>query len=148
MKNADTSVDVYERLADAMDALPSGFTRTPSKLEIELIKIVFTHEEASLAGQLTRTPETAAEIAKRVGLDEEKVTVLLESMIPPRKVRADTLALESGVKGLGKIEANTLGDLGGGLGGAGQLPGKRGLFVGEDDLDQFDLEFGRGSSEA
>ena len=105
MKNTDTSVDVYERLADAMDALPSGFTRTPSKLEIELIKIVFTYEEASLAGQLTRTPETAAEIAQRVGLDEEKVTVLLESMIPPRKVRADTLALESGVKGLGKIEA-------------------------------------------
>jgi len=105
MNHIETSVDVYERLADAMDALPSGFTRTPSKLEIELIKIVFTYEEASLAGQLTRTPETAAEIAQRVGLDEEKVTVLLESMIPPRKVRADTLALESGVKGLGKIEA-------------------------------------------
>jgi hypothetical protein len=107
MNQNDQSVDVYERLADAMDALPSGFTRTPSKLEIELIKIVFTQEEASLAGQLTRTPETAAEIAKRVGLDEEKVTVLLESMIPRRMVRADTLALESGVKGLGKIEAKS-----------------------------------------
>jgi len=31
--------------------------------------------------------------------------VLLESMIPRRMVRVDTLALESGVKGLGKIEA-------------------------------------------
>jgi len=60
MNHNDKSVDVYERLADAMDALPSGYTRTPSKVEIELIKIVFTHEEASLAGQLTRTPETAA----------------------------------------------------------------------------------------
>ena len=105
MSNIDKSVDVYERLADAMDALPSGYTRTPSKIEIELIKIVFTHEEASLAGQLTRNPETAAEIAQRVGLDEEKVTVLLESMIPRRMVRADTLALETGVKGLGKVEA-------------------------------------------
>ena len=105
MNNNNKSVDVYERLADAMDALPSGYTRTPSKIEIELIKMVFSYEEASLAGQLTRNPETAAEIAQRVGLDEEKVTVLLESMIPPRKVRADTLALESGVKGLGKIEA-------------------------------------------
>jgi len=76
MSNINKSVDVYERLADAMDALPSGYTRTPSKVEIELIKIVFTHEEASLAGKLTRTPETAAEIAQRVGLDEEKVTVL------------------------------------------------------------------------
>jgi len=89
MNHNDKSVDVYERLANALDALPSGFTRTPSKLEIELIKIVFTHEEASLAGQLTRTPDTAAEIAQRVGLDEEKVTVLLESMIPRRMVRAD-----------------------------------------------------------
>lgn len=107
MTNTNKAVDVYERLADAMDALPSGYTRTASKIEIELIKIVFTYEEAALAGQLTRTPETAAEIAKRVGMDEEKVTVLLESMIPPRKVRADTLALESGVKGLGKVEAKS-----------------------------------------
>ena len=84
---------------------PPAFTRTPSRIEIELIKIVFTYEEASLAGQLTRTPETAAEIAKRVGLDEDEVTVLLESMIPRRMVRADTLALETGVKGLGKVEA-------------------------------------------
>ncbi len=106
MNNQNTSVDVYERLADAMDALPSGFTRTPSKVEIELVKIVFTYEEASLAGQLTRTPETAAEIANRVGLDEEQVTVLLESMVPRRMVRADTLALETGVKGLGKVEAD------------------------------------------
>jgi hypothetical protein len=104
MNHNDNPVDVYERLADAMDALPSGYTRTPSKIEIELIKIVFSYEEASLAGQLTRTPETAAEIAQRVGLDEEKVTVLLESMIPRRMVRADTLALETGVKGLGKVE--------------------------------------------
>ena len=51
MNKEDTSVDVYERLADAMDALPSGFTRTPSKLEIELIKIVFTYEEAAQIGR-------------------------------------------------------------------------------------------------
>jgi len=91
MNNQDASVDVYERLADALDALPSGFTRTPSKLEIEMIKIQFTYEEAALAGQLTRTPETAAEIAKRVGLDEEEVTVLCESMVPRRMVRADAV---------------------------------------------------------
>jgi ferredoxin len=106
MTNGNKSVDVYERLADALDALPAGFTRTPSRTEIELIKIVFTYDEAALAGQLTRTPETAAEIAGRVGLDEDKVTVLLESMIPRRMVRADTLALETGVKGLGKVEAD------------------------------------------
>ena len=105
MNNSDKSVDVYERLADAMDALPAGFTRTPSRLEIKLLKLVFTPEEALVASTLSRKLETAAEIAERVGLPEDKVTVLLESMIPRRMVRADTLALESGVKGLGKIEA-------------------------------------------
>ena len=98
-------VDVYERLADALDALPAGFTRTPSKLEIELIKLVFTPEEASVASTLSRNLETAAEIAERVGLPEDKVTVLLESMIPRRMVKPTHLALETGVKGLGKVEA-------------------------------------------
>jgi len=74
MNHNEQSVDVYERLANATGLTPSGFTRTASKLEIELIKIVFTHEEASLAGQLTRTPETAAEIASVFGLDEAQVT--------------------------------------------------------------------------
>ena len=105
MNKNDKSKDVYEGLAEALEALPSGFPRMLSGVEIELIKIVFTYEEALVASQLTITPETAAEIAKRVGLDEEKVTVLLESMVPRRMVRADTLALESGIKGLGKLEA-------------------------------------------
>jgi ferredoxin len=105
MNTTDKPVDVYERLADALEALPAGFTRTPSKLEIKLIKLVFTAEEASLAGQLSRKLETAAQIAERVGLPEDQVTVLLESMIPRRMVKADTLALETGVKGLGKVEA-------------------------------------------
>ena len=99
------TTDIYERLADALDALPAGFTRTPSKLEIKLIKMVFTAEEALIASTLSRKPETAAEIAKRVGLPLDKVTVLLEGMIPRRMVRLDTLALETGVKGLGKVEA-------------------------------------------
>ena len=66
---------------------------------------MFTPEEALVAGTMSRKLETAAEIAERVGLAEDKVTVLLEGMIPRRMVRADTLALETGVKGLGKVEA-------------------------------------------
>ncbi|MCK7517087.1 MAG: hypothetical protein MZV64_04895 [Ignavibacteriales bacterium] len=88
-----------------MDAQPAGFTRTPNKLEIKLLRLVFTPEEALVASTMSRKLETAAEIAERVGLPEDEVTVLLESMIPRRMVRADTLALESGVKGLGKVEA-------------------------------------------
>jgi hypothetical protein len=63
------TTDIYQRLADALDALPHGFTRTASGVEIRRIKMAFSPEEVALAGQLTRFPETAAEIASRVGLD-------------------------------------------------------------------------------
>ena len=81
--------DIYERLVGALDALPHGFPRTPSGVEIKLIKKVFSEEEVWLAAQLTRTPETAAEIAKRVGRDVGDVTATLESLIPRRLVRLD-----------------------------------------------------------
>jgi Pyruvate/2-oxoacid:ferredoxin oxidoreductase delta subunit len=90
MSKADKQIDVYERLAAALDALPHGFPRTPSGVELKLIKMAFTPEEVSLAGQLTRFPETAAEIAKRVGRDVGEVTATLESLIPRRLVRLDS----------------------------------------------------------
>jgi NAD-dependent dihydropyrimidine dehydrogenase PreA subunit len=74
--------DIYERLANALEALPHGFARMPSGVEITLMKKAFTEEEVRLAGQLTRTPETAAEIATRLGRDVAEVTALLERLIP------------------------------------------------------------------
>jgi Na+-translocating ferredoxin:NAD+ oxidoreductase subunit B len=90
MDNTGKPADIYERLAEALSALPHGFPRTPSGVEIRLIKMSFTSEEVSLAGQLTRFPETAAEITKRVGGDLAEVTALLESLIPRRLVRLDS----------------------------------------------------------
>ena len=88
MSNIKISEDVYEKLADALDALPAGFTRTPSKSEIKLIKMVFSPEEALVASTLSRKLETAAEIAERLRLPLDKVTVLLEGMISRRMVKA------------------------------------------------------------
>jgi len=85
-----TSDDSYERLANALDALPHGFARTASGVEIELIRKAFTEDEVWLASHLTRTPETAAEIAQRVGRDVGEVTATLESLIPWRLVRLDS----------------------------------------------------------
>ena len=83
MKNIKISEDIYEKLADALDALPAGFTRTPSKSEIKLIKLVFSPEEALVASTLSRELETAEEIAKRWVSREEEVTVLLEEHDTP-----------------------------------------------------------------
>ncbi len=66
------SEDVYQRLIDALDALPNGFPRTPSGSEVLLIKKVFTPEEVELAGRMSRTYETVDKIANRAGLAKKK----------------------------------------------------------------------------
>ena len=76
----------YEQLAAALGALPHGFPRTSSGVELLLLKKAFTPEEVSLAGQLNRTPETVAEIASRAGMDEAEVRETLESLVPRRLV--------------------------------------------------------------
>jgi hypothetical protein len=66
--------DVFERLADALDKLPNGFPRTPSRVEIHILKKIFSPEEASLASRLCGDPEPVDEIAKRTGLPAEVTT--------------------------------------------------------------------------
>jgi hypothetical protein len=34
--------EVYERLADALERLPNGFPRTPSNVEIQILKKIFS----------------------------------------------------------------------------------------------------------
>jgi electron transport complex protein RnfB len=71
---------VYEQLAEALDKLPNGFPRTPSNVEIRLLKKIFTPEEASLAVKMSRSFETADAIAKRVGFPEKEAESRLAKM--------------------------------------------------------------------
>ena len=87
--------EMYERLANALDALPNHFPRTASGVEIKLLKKAFTPEEAELAGQLSIKYETVPEIAGRVSLPEDKVKGLLDAMLPRALViRAETDGVE------------------------------------------------------
>ena len=79
--NPAISDEVYERLADQLNALPNGFPRTESGVEIRLLKKVATPEEAWIAGQLGRELESARDIAARVGLSEAEVTERLREML-------------------------------------------------------------------
>jgi NAD-dependent dihydropyrimidine dehydrogenase PreA subunit len=81
------SQDSYERLADALDALPNGFPRMPSGVEIRLLKKAFTEEEVEVAGYMNRAYETASEIADRAGLTEDRVKEVLVDLEPRRLVR-------------------------------------------------------------
>ena len=71
---------IYEQLADALDRLPNGFPRTPSNVEIPLLKKIFSSKEASLASQLCGDMEPIDVIAERVGMPAEEVSTRLIKM--------------------------------------------------------------------
>jgi NAD-dependent dihydropyrimidine dehydrogenase PreA subunit len=71
---------VYEKLAEALDRLPNGFPRTASKVEIRILKRLFSPEEAVLASQMGRTKETPDVIASRTGLAPEEASARLQKM--------------------------------------------------------------------
>jgi hypothetical protein len=77
----------YELLADALDALPNRFPRTPSRVEISILKKGFTPEEAEIAGHMGRKYETAEEVAARTGLPAARVKEVLDGLLPRRLVR-------------------------------------------------------------
>jgi electron transport complex protein RnfB len=74
------SQDTYEQLAEALDRLPNGFPRTPSGVEIKLLKKIFSKDEAMVAGQLSRNFEPVLMIANRVSLPVKDVRKRLMRM--------------------------------------------------------------------
>jgi hypothetical protein len=74
------SVDSYEKLAEHLNAMPQGFPRTGSGVEVKILKKVFTEEEAEIASQLKLIPETPEQIAERLGREPEEMAEMLELM--------------------------------------------------------------------
>ncbi|MBE0431920.1 4Fe-4S binding protein [candidate division WOR-3 bacterium] len=73
--------DVYERLAGALGRMPNGFPRTPSNVEIRILKKIFTDEEAMLASNLSHVREPVGEIALRLGVPEQELKTRLVEMV-------------------------------------------------------------------
>ncbi len=73
--------EAYEQLAEALDRLPNGFPRTPSRVEIKVLKKIFSPEEAALAGQLSMSMESIDVIARRIGLSAEETEANLKKMV-------------------------------------------------------------------
>jgi electron transport complex protein RnfB len=74
------SEDIYNELADALDKLPNGFPRTTSNVEIQILKKIFSPDEATLASQLTVNMESADSIAERFELSLEETEARLVRM--------------------------------------------------------------------
>lgn len=74
------STNSYEKLRLFLNQFPVGFRKTQSGVEIEILKRLFTEEEAELATFLTIRPEQAHSIARRSGRNLAEIVDKLESM--------------------------------------------------------------------
>ena len=72
--------DIYKRLAHHLDNLPAGFPPTESGVELRILKRLFTPNEAEIATGLTMMLESPAAIAQRLGMDEDALAPVLDSM--------------------------------------------------------------------
>ncbi len=72
--------DVYASLARALDKLPHGFPATPDGIELEILRRIFTPEDAAMALRLKPVPETANQVARRLRRPVEEVTAALGQM--------------------------------------------------------------------
>jgi len=88
--------DAYERLAEQMSALPNGFPRLPSGVEVQLLRKIFTPEQAHVAAALRREVQSPAQIAGQLGLPEAAVAAMLKEM-----ARAELVWMGRADKGLG-----------------------------------------------
>ncbi|MCF8130076.1 MAG: 4Fe-4S binding protein [Deltaproteobacteria bacterium] len=71
---------IYQELRQQLDRYAVGFPVSPSGKELEILKRLFTADEAQLYRSLSLKPEPADAIATRSGRDSGSVTDLLESM--------------------------------------------------------------------
>jgi len=73
-------MDAYESLARALDRLPGGFPPTKSRVELQILRKIFSPEEAHLASYLTGTSETVDAIAGKAGLPVAELEERLNAM--------------------------------------------------------------------
>jgi ferredoxin len=71
---------IYEKLREHLDALPGGFPKTESGVELRILKRLFTPEEAEFAQNLTLKLETASGIAERAGVNKDEAAGMLKNM--------------------------------------------------------------------
>ena len=72
--------DVYKRLARRLDHLPQGFPSTPEGIELQILRRIFSPQDAAAALRLRPWPEAPKRIARRLRRPEAETRRLLEGM--------------------------------------------------------------------
>lgn len=71
---------IYHQLQELLDTIPNGFPKSEDGIEIEILKRIFTPEEAEIATKLTLKYETPDAIAERTGMDKDYLSEKLSEM--------------------------------------------------------------------
>jgi electron transport complex protein RnfB len=79
--------EIYRRLAERLDAIPNGFPKTSSGVELRLLVKIFTPQEACLGAVMRLHREPASEIAARAGVDPLQAYKTLKGMARKGLVR-------------------------------------------------------------
>ena len=93
------SDQVYNNLRELLDTMPSGFPETEEKIEIDILKKIFTEEEAALMPHLRLKWENADTIAARSGDDAKE----LEKKLWDMHTRGEIAAVNLGAVKLFKL---------------------------------------------
>ena len=72
--------DVYLELRARLDDMATGYPETESKIEIKLLKRMFSEEEADLFLQLTPFLQNTEDVAQRLQRDADEIAELMERM--------------------------------------------------------------------
>ncbi|MGV8074806.1 MAG: DUF362 domain-containing protein [Syntrophobacteraceae bacterium] len=71
---------VYAALAEHLDRLPMGFPKTPTGVELRILKKLFTPEDAAMTMLLSFKPESPHEVAERCWRTPEEMAQILEDL--------------------------------------------------------------------
>ncbi len=80
--------EVYKRLAQRLDELPSGYPATETGVELKILQKIFTPEDAEMALMLKPIPETAEAIAARLGKPLAEMQAILDRMVEKGQIGA------------------------------------------------------------
>jgi Na+-translocating ferredoxin:NAD+ oxidoreductase RNF subunit RnfB len=72
--------DIYHKLRERLDMFPQGFPRTESGVEIEILRELFSEDEAEIMLFLGPSPEPVAAVAGKMGRDEKELGEQLYDM--------------------------------------------------------------------
>ncbi len=72
--------DIYVKLQERLDDLATGFPATENRVELKILKRLFTEEEAELFVHLSPLLDQPSQVAQRLGRESQVIAVLMEQM--------------------------------------------------------------------